>query len=156
MKPKQINIALAITCGECGSAISATKASGLCLRCYRRNYMRKWYRMPGNAEKVKARVKKYTQEHPEHCRDYERNHRPNKQKRAEYRSEWAKRNKERVAEICRECCKRGRVKLADRYIRGMMAGGSPLASRDFPKEIVEMKRLTIKIKREMQKNYDCK
>jgi len=64
---------------------------------------------------------------------------------------WSKANPQKRGEICKENMRRQRVKLADAYVRRMLAASIGVKAAQVPQQLVEVQRELLKLKRELLK-----
>ena len=103
--------------------------------------------------------KRYRKKHPERMAAYEIKHyKENKKKIDEYQKKYREENKDNAKkyrethkdEICntsRKSWKKGYDELSDSYIKKILTSLSVLTAKDIPQELIELKRLEIKLKR---------
>src|ERR1700751_746482 len=80
-----------------------------------------------NRDKIRARAKIYNKTNPEKLR--------------EYRKKWKINNREKLLESTRRTHKRQQDMLRDTYVKYL------LADRDAPEQLVQLKRVTVQLKR---------
>lgn len=104
--------------------------------------LRYYYRRRRRSEACRQRARVYS-------RAWYRNHR---EQMLEKSNQWGKRNPERRRELSRAAASRMIAVISDSYVRGRLASGVRLSARDFPPEIVELKRKHLMALRLLGKN----
>jgi predicted nucleic acid-binding Zn-ribbon protein len=139
-------------CGEVKSleefCVDKTIKSGRSSRCKecRREYLRKWREK--NRGKLLERSRQWVAENPEKRRETVRkSDAKNAKKRREKARERYAENRERLNLDTLKRGARNRKNLSDVYVRQLMTKRSPLLHADIPQELVEAKRVELKIKR---------
>lgn len=125
------------TCRTCGGHKPADAYRGSrkdCRECERAKH-REWYLANRESQIVKMREQSKAA--------YQRN--PERWKRNAV--QWAKENPEKRNAICKENMRRQRAKLADAYVRRMLAASMGLVAAQVPQPLVDVQRELLRLKR---------
>ena len=109
-----------------------------CMRIFKKKYYSK------NKEKINKHSREYHLKNKEKINKYDREYySKNKEKIAERQREYKLKNREKVRKKSRE----QRKQLADVYVANLITQRTDLTIADIPSDLIEAKRLEIKIKR---------
>lgn len=118
-----------------------------------------------NKDKIKARVRAWQQANPERKnaskrKRYHENHAHNQAKALQYAKTRKLTGKqaayrEKIREKQRAWARQRAAEASDAYAREQLAKYSPISAKDFPQALVEVKKLEIKLKRQIRSHEKC-
>ena len=94
-------------------------------------------RYKDNPQGTHDRAKIWKKEHPERWNTI----------KAKSARKWRKENPEKAREEKKKHSDRARKNLTDYYVKGSLVNGSNLSRADIPQELIELQRISLKLKR---------